>query len=299
MPNANIDLVRELLASSGLDLPSVEEQRAALEATAGAVAPPEAVSVEPTRLGGRAAEWLIPSPASDQVVLYLHGGGYCIGSINSHRGLCGRLALAFGGRVANLDYRLAPEHPFPAAVDDAVAAYTDLLDHGVRPGQVAVAGDSAGGGLTVAALLAIRDASLPMPAAGVCLSPWVDLTQSGPSHQSRAEVDPMVTTAGLDTMAAAYLADQLATEPLASPVFADLTGLPPLLLQVGDAEVLLDDSIRLRDAAEAAGVDVTLDIWDEMIHVFQAFPAELLPESDESLARIATFLTQRLDGGPT
>jgi len=295
MGNANIELIREIVAGSGLGAGSIDDQRAGMEATAGAVPPPDTVVVEPTTVAGRPAEWVTPrAGASDRVVLYLHGGGYCIGSLATHRNLVSRLALAYGGRVLNLDYRLAPEHPFPAAVDDAVGAYRELLDSGRSPSQIAVAGDSAGGGLTVAALVAIRQQGLPQPAAGVCLSPWVDLTQSAATYVSRAEVDPMVTKDGLDVMAAAYLGEASLNEPLASPLFADLAGLAPLLVHVGDAEVLLDDALALRDTARAAGVDVTFDLWPEMIHVFQAFPAELLPESDLSITAIAAFLDQQL-----
>jgi acetyl esterase/lipase len=196
--------------------------------------------------------------------------------------------------VLNLDYRLAPEDPFPAAIDDVLGAYRELLAAGWSPARIAIAGDSAGGGLTVASLVAIRQQVLPLPAAGVCLSPWVDLTQSSATYVSRADVDPMVTKDGLDVMAAAYLGEASLNEPLASPLFADLAGLPPLLVHVGDAEVLLDDSLALRDTARAAGVDVTFDLWPEMIHVFQAFPAELLPESDLSIAGVADFLDERL-----
>jgi phosphinothricin tripeptide acetyl hydrolase len=296
MANANIDLIREIVSGAGLGAATLDEQRAGMEATAGAMPPLDSVSVEVTTMAGRPAEWLTPKDGcSDHVVLYLHGGGYCMGSINTHRNLASRLAAALEGRVLNLDYRLAPEHPFPAAIDDAVGAYRELLDAGCSPGQIAIAGDSAGGGLTVATLVAIRQQGLPRPGAGVCLSPWVDLTQSAATYVSRADVDPLVDKAGLDLMAAAYLGTTSLNEPLASPLFADLAGLPPLLVQVGDAEVLLDDALALRDTARAAGVDVTFDLWPEMVHVFQAFPAELLPESDLSIAKVADFLRDRLD----
>ncbi len=295
MPNPNIEAIRQMVAASGLDAGTIPEQRQAMEATAGMQRLPDGVTVETTTVAGRPAEWIAPdTDANQSVVIYLHGGAYCIGSLSTHRNLVSRLALAYGGRVLNLDYRLAPEDPHPAAIDDVVAAYCELLDHGLDPSDMALAGDSAGGGLTVAALLAIRDAALPMPAAAVCLSPWADLTQSASTFDTRAEADPMVTKAMLDEMADAYLAGRPATDPLASPALGDLTGLPPLLVQVGDAEVLLDDSIRLRDAALAAGVEVTLDVWPDMIHVFQAFPPELLPESDQSLTKVGAFLAAHL-----
>jgi len=297
MANANIDMIRQLVASSGLDEPTIADQRAGLERTAGALPAPDGVTVVATTLGGRPAERITPvngGPAAASVVLYLHGGGYCIGSLSTHRNLAGRLALARGGPVVTLDYRLAPEHPFPAAVDDAVAAYRELLDGDTPATSIAIAGDSAGGGLTVATLLALRAAGLPQPAAAACLSPWTDLTQSGATYLSRAEADPLITRAGLDAMAGAYLDGHPADDPLASPLFADLTGLPPLVVHVGDAEMLLDDAVRLSDHAVTAGVDLTLRVWDDMIHVFQAFPPELLPESDASIAAIAEFLDDHL-----
>lgn len=295
MADVNVQSLREIAESSGLSAPSLEERRAALDASAGAMPVPDGVIVEPTTVADRPAEWLSPiRPTEDGVVLYLHGGGYCLGSIHSHRNLAARIALAFGGRVLTLDYRLAPEHPYPAALDDARRAYAELLGSVTSPERIAVAGDSAGGGLTVALLLGLRDAGLPQPAAAVCLSPWVDLTQSASTYASRADVDPFVDKLGLDLMAAAYSAGATVYEPLVSPLFGDMRGLAPLLVQVGDAEVLLDDALALRDTARAAGVDVTFDHWPDMVHVFQAFPPEILPQSDESIDKVGTYLRQRL-----
>lgn len=295
MTHPGMAMVRDIYASTRKAATSILEERAGLEATVGLLPPIGGVTVEPATVGGRRAEW-ITSHGSDrsQVLLYLHGGGYCIGSINTHRNLAGRLALATGVAVCNLDYRLAPEHPFPAAIDDTVSAYRQLLDGGTAPASIAIGGDSAGGGLTLATLLALRAEGTALPGAAVCLSPWTDLTQSAASYDTRVEVEPMVTKAGLDAMAEAYLAGTPATEPLASPRYADLTGLPPLMVEVGDAEVLLDDSITLAEQARAAGVDVTLRVWPELCHVFQAFPPEIIPESDESIAAIAAFLRDRL-----
>jgi monoterpene epsilon-lactone hydrolase len=295
MADVNVQSLREIAESSGLSAPSLEERRAALDASAGAMPVPDGVIVEPTTVADRPAEWLSPiRPTEDGVVLYLHGGGYCLGSIHSHRNLAARIALAFGGRVLTLDYRLAPEHPYPAALDDARRAYAELLGSVTSPERIAVAGDSAGGGLTVALLLGLRDAGLPQPAAAVCLSPWVDLTQSASTYASRADVDPFVDKLGLDLMAAAYSAGATVYEPLVSPLFGDMRGLAPQLVQVGDAEVLLDDALALRDTARAAGVDVTFDHWPDMVHVFQAFPPEILPQSDESIDKVGTYLRQRL-----
>jgi phosphinothricin tripeptide acetyl hydrolase len=190
------------------------------------------------------------------------------------------------------DYRLAPEHPFPAAVEDAVSAYRWLMAQRIAPARIVIAGDSAGGGLAVATLLALRDTGVSLPAAGVCISPWVDLTGSGQSYATRADVDPIVTRDGIDRMALAYLAGKDAKAPLASPLFADLHGLPPLLVQVGDAEVLLDDAVQLAARAKAAGVDATLDIWDEMIHVWHWF-FPMLDEGQSAIDRIGQFVQAR------
>jgi monoterpene epsilon-lactone hydrolase len=295
MAHTGIDLIRQMLGDAGLDDGDIYVRRASLEALAGSVPAPDGVAVEPTTLGGRPAEWIVPEGVGrERVVLYLHGGGYCEGSLNTHRNLAGRIALATQCAVCALDYRLAPEHPFPAAVDDASAAYRQLIDDGGEPDSIAIAGDSAGGGLTVATLLALRDGGDLMPAAAVCLSPWVDLTQSSGTYETRADLDPMCTREGLTTMADAYLVDTDPTTPLASPAFADLSDLPPLMIEVGDDEVLLADSMTLADRARAAGVEVDLTIWTDMIHVFHAFPGELVPESDESLAAIGTFLRSHL-----
>ena len=258
-------------------------------------APPEAdIKCEPVSAGGVKAEWIsAPGAVPGRAVLYLHGGGYVVGSIKTHRDLMGRVARTAKARVLGLDYRLAPEHPFPAAVDDSVAAYRWMLQQDLSPSRIAVAGDSAGGGLVVATLVAIRDAKLPMPATGVCLSPWVDLEGIGESMKTRAHADPVVQREGLTQMAAAYLGGKDARTPLAAPLYADLKGLPPLLIQVGDAETLLDDSNRLAQRARAAGVQVKLEVWPEMIHVFQLF-AGFLPEGQQAVDGIGQYLGQQL-----
>ena len=292
MSHAGVETISALLAESGLSSSSIAEQREALDGMAAASPPPEGVTVEPVSLAGRPGEWLTPEvDTADGVVLYLHGGGYCIGSLGSHRGLGGRLAIATGCPVVTLDYRLAPEHPFPAAVDDATAAYRDLLAIGAAPEQVAIAGDSAGGGLTVATLLALRAAGTPLPAAAVCLSPWADLTQSSPAYGRLEGMDPMLSKAGLDLMAEAYLGETDPRTELASPLFAErLEGLPPIRVEAGEHEVLLDDSVRLTERLQRAGVDASLTVWPEMIHVFQAFPGSVIPEADQSIAAVGSFL---------
>ncbi len=262
----------------------------------------EAVTIRPERAGRRVntggvpAEWaLAPGARDERVLVYVHGGGYAMGSLATHRALCARLSRLGRMRVLSVAYRLAPEHPHPAAVEDAVAAVRWLYAQGFAPSHVAIGGDSAGGGLTLATLIALRDAGDPLPAAGVCISPWTDLSASGASIQTKASVDPMVTEGPLRAMAAAYLGGRDPRTPLASPLFADLRGLPPLLVQVGDAEILLDDATRLASRARDAGVDVTLEVWEEMFHVWHAF-AEILPEAARACERIAAWLEPRLSG---
>jgi len=295
MASAELQMVIDMLRGGPVPRDqSIQQQRAALDSlTELAPAQPDA-SFVPTEIAGRPAAWIVADGArEDLTLLYLHGGGYCIGSLKTHRGLATDLSRAGAVRVLLLDYRLGPEHPFPAAVDDAVAAYRTLLDSGLAARQIAVGGDSAGGGLTAATLLAGRDAGLPPPAAGVLLSPWLDLTLSGESMDGKASLDPLVQRAPLQRMADAYLAGADPRTPLASPLFADLAGLPPLLVHVGSAETLLDDATRFTTRARAADVDVTLDVWDDMIHVWHAF-GFILPEARAANQAIGAFLQQRL-----
>ena len=234
------------------------------------------VVVEPVSVGPLRAEWLsVPGADRNAAILYLHGGGYVIGSLDSHRHLVAEAARAARCWGLSLDYRLAPEHPFPAAVEDAVAGYRFLLARGIRPGHIAIAGDSAGGGLVVAAMLAIRDAGLAQPACGWCISPWVDMEATGDTMDSKAAADPTVQKAGILDMAGMYLNGADPRSPLAAPIYADLRGLAPLLIQVGAAETLLDDAIRLAKLAGAADVRLDLQIWPEMIHVWHLFHPEL------------------------
>jgi acetyl esterase/lipase len=286
-------IVQMLRAQRTLQEPSVEQMRTGMEAMVQMAPVPADVERVSVTANGVPAEWVsTPGVDPQRVVLYLHGGGYVIGSINTHRDLAQRISRAAAARVLLIGYRLAPEHPHPAAVEDATAAYRWLLAQGVSPAKLAIAGDSAGGGLTVATLVALRDAGQPLPAAAVCLSPWVDLEGLGESMTSKADVDPMVQRGPLLRMAAMYLNGQNPRTPLAAPLHADLRGLPPMLIQVGTAETLLDDSTRLAERARAAGVDVTLEPWDDMIHVWQAF-AMLLPEGQQAIDGIGTFIRQR------
>jgi acetyl esterase/lipase len=273
----------------------IESMRASMDALTSATPLPEDVKLEAVEAGGVPAEWTAaPGADSGRVVVYFHGGGYTIGSIQSHRPLVARLARATGARVLSVAYRLAPEHPYPAAVEDAVAAYRHVVANGVPPSRVAIAGDSAGGGLTAACLVALRDAGDPLPAAGVCLSPWLDLSLSGGSWQTKADLDPLLQRAAIEMMADAYLAGADPTSATASPLFADLSGLPPVLVQVGTRETLLDDATGFAERARAAGVDVELDVWEDMIHVWHAF-ADLLPEARDAIDRVAAYLAARLD----
>lgn len=255
---------------------------------------PENAQSEPADVHGIPGEWVSGRNVSgDGAILYLHGGGYVIGSIDTHRGLAARLSMAANARVLVVDYRLAPEHPFPAAVDDALTAYRWLLEAGFDASNLAVAGDSAGGGLTVAALIAARNAGLPRPGAAVCISPWVDMEALGESMQTKADADPMVQKAGILRMAGFYLGDADPRDPLAAPMHADLSGLPPLLIQVGSAETLLSDSIRLADKAREDGVAVTLEESSDMIHVWHLF-APMLSEGQEAIERAGAFITEHV-----
>lgn len=248
------------------------------------------IEVETLMLAGRDAEWLrAPGIRDGRAILYLHGGGYVVGSPHTHRSLAGEVSRAAQAAVLLIDYRLAPEHPFPAAVEDGVAAFRWLLAQGFAATETAIAGDSAGGGLAVATLMSARDQGVPMPGAAVCISPWSDMTCSNASYQTRADADPIVSSGGITQMAELYLQGADPTNPLASPNLGDLRGLPPLLIHVGRDEILLDDAIQLDGKAKTAGVDSTLEVWDAMIHVWHAFHP-MLPEGKAGIERVGEFL---------
>ena len=296
MSSHEIKQVRELLASEpDPKTMSLADSRADFDEQGRQFPLPEGLSIEPWNAGGVPAQWFRAKNAhTDAAMLYLHGGGYMVGSSTSHRHLIAALSEASGVAVLAPDYRLGPEHPFPAAVEDAVAAYQWLLQQPHPPNRIVIAGDSAGGGLTVATMLALGDRRIALPAAGFCLSPWADLTNTAESYTTRSAADPVLTRERLDEMAAAYLQGQDARSPLASPIFADLAGLPPLLIQVGSDEVLFDDSIHLEACAKAAGVEVRLEVWEEMIHVWHYF-YPLLAEGREAIARIGEFVRTQID----
>ena len=221
---------------------------------------------------GVPAEWTWTAAADHaRVVLYLHGGGYVFGSISSHRHLVAEIGRASGSRTLAIDYRLAPENPFPAAVDDALASYRFLLEKGFDPRRIALVGDSAGGGLVVSTLVAIKEAGLPQPVCGWVISPWVDMEASGETFVSRSDTDPMVKREIIVNFAQTYLNGADPRSPFASPIHADLRGIAPLLIHVGASEVLLDDSLKLARTAGAADVSVRLEIWPEMVHIWHVF----------------------------
>nr|AUF80930.1 lipolytic enzyme [uncultured bacterium] len=268
---------------------SVEERRAAYEQIATVL--PVAGDVERGKASanGVPGEWFTPpGVAGDITVYWLHGGGYYMGSVNTYANTIAQIAAACEARAFAIDYRLAPENPFPAGLDDAVAGYRWLLEQGVDPARLVIGGDSAGGGLSLATLQRLREAGNPLPAATVLLSPWTDLDITGESIKTRRDADPSIDPARLPDFAREYHPDGDLRDPLVSPLYADFMGLPPMLIQVGDAEVLLDDSTRVYERAEAAGVDVTLEVNDEMIHVFQMF-APMLPEAVAAIERIGEF----------
>ncbi|SEQ59169.1 alpha/beta hydrolase [Thalassovita taeanensis] len=253
-------------------------------------------TAHPVNAAGIDAAWLFPAQDSDNVVLYFHGGGYQLGSISSHLDLMSRLSLTSQARVLGFNYRLAPEHKFPSAVEDSVLVYRWLLDQGIEPNRIAFAGDSAGAGLAVATLLQSRTEGLPMPACAVLLSPWLDMEAKGETFVSRAAVDPLTQRDKLLLMARTYLGrGGNPLDPLASPIHGDLTGLPPMLIHVGDHETILDDSRAFLPLAKKAGIEVELVIWPEMIHHFQVFPE--LPEARQSVEQIGSYLNQQFARG--
>lgn len=297
MPSAEAQQLAAMFraAPPPLETPDVTQMRANMEGMAALGGAEPGTALEPADAGGVPAEWSVaPGASRTRAILYLHGGGYVIGSIATHRGLVSRLSAASGAAGFAIDYRLAPEHPFPAAVDDAVAAYRWLLGQGTEPGRIAIAGDSAGGGLTIATLLALRDAGAPLPACAVTFSPWTDLALEGRSMDERDARDPMVHRPGLQQMAGWYLAGQDARQPLASPIHGDLRGLPPLLIQVGTEETLYDDAVRLAVRAVEAGVPTAFEPYPEMFHVFQIFG--MLPEAHAAVKAAGAFIARHTGG---
>jgi acetyl esterase/lipase len=273
----------------------VQKSRDGLEDLAKMVKVPKDVKVEPINADGVPAEWVsAPEAIETNVILYLHGGGYVSGSINSHRELVSRISRTSKARVLIINYRLAPEHPFPAAVEDSTKAYKWLIEkQNINPEKIIIAGDSAGGGLTFTTLLNLRDNEIPLPAAAVGLSPWTDLGITGETYRTKRKEDVMVSYDGIIFDALLYLEETDYRNPLASPLYGNLQGLPPILILVGTAELLLDDSKRFAERAKEAGVDITLDIWDDMPHVFPAFAA-FAPEGQDAIEKIGEFIRKHL-----
>ena len=289
MSKSEMDAVRELLRSEPRPA-GFAERRERIDAIGSASSPARDIRLEPTVANGIPAEWsLAPGSDHSRVLLFFHGGGYCSGSIMSHRGMVTEAGRAAGLRTLAVAYRLAPEHPFPAAIEDARAAYRFLIEQGIPTSNIVVGGDSAGGGLTLALMIILRDAGQPLPGCGWLVSPWVDLQMTGASLDEKADIDPLISKAYLDELAAAYLAGTDAANPLVSPLRADLAGLPPLLVQVGSAETLLDDAVRLARRAGAADVCINIEIWPHMIHAWHLWAAQL-EDGRRALASAGAFI---------
>jgi acetyl esterase/lipase len=273
---------------------SVEQMRADWDALFASETPSDTPSDTPPAeeipAAGLPATWFHPpNSRRDRVMLYLHGGGFKLGSVRSHRAMIVRLAAAAGCAALALDYRLAPEHKFPAPVEDTVDAYYWLLDQGFAPEHIVFAGDSAGGGLALSTMVSLRNQATALPAAGAVMSAWTDLTASGASYETRAAADPIHQRGMILATAKSYLGGTDAKNPLASPLFADLQGLPPLLMQVGGRETVLDDTLDFAAKAKQAGVAVDVSVYEKMIHVFQQFAPDLA-EANQAIAEIAAFL---------
>lgn len=288
-----IDEVRALLKSQPRPT-SLAERRERLDTVASAYGVASDISFEQVRIGQCEAQWSI-APGSDpgRVLLYLHGGGYCSGSIRSHRGMVSETGRAAGVRTLALGYRLAPEHPFPAALEDAVAAVEHLLRMDIPAGRIAIGGDSAGGGLTLATLVRLRDAGRPLPACAWLVSPWIDLEMTGKSIDTKDADDPLIHRAYLQELASAYCGGESPRNPLISPVHADLRGLPPMLVQVGSAETLLDDAVAIVERFGEADVSATLEIWPRMIHAWHLWSARLTA-GRQAMASAGAYIGARL-----
>jgi acetyl esterase/lipase len=298
MPSFRSQIIQRIMRDARDALLSnlpVEERRRRFDAAARrAIRIPRCLSLRTVSARGVPADWLEPDDAEPgRAILYLHGGAYTIGSPTTHRGLAGRIACSSRARLLLIDYRLAPEHPFPAALDDALSSFTWLVEKGYSPGHIAIGGDSAGGGLSLATALALRDRQESLPAALFLLSPWTDLTFSGDSIHTRASRDPLLEIDSDGWQVDEYTGSHPVTHPYISPLFADLHGLPPAFIQVGSEEILYDDASRVEQKMNAAGVKNQFEVWDGMWHVFQGF-APYVPEAAIAIDRIGAFLNQHL-----
>lgn len=298
MPSFRSRIIQRIMRDSKdalLGSQPIEVRRRRFDAAARrAIRVPRNVCLQTVSANGVPSDWLEPDNAvPGRAVLYLHGGAYVIGSPATHRGLAGLIAQTSQARLLLVDYRLAPEHPFPAGLEDALAAYHWLLEKGFLTEHIAIGGDSAGGGLTLSTALSLRDNQEKMPAALFLLSPWTDLTFSGDSIRTRADRDPLLHLNDEGWLVNIYANGRPLTHPYVSPLFGDLHDLPPTFIQVGTEEILYDDSSRLEQKARLAGVDVTLETWPGMWHVFQGF-APYVPESRQAIEKIAEFIRARL-----
>ena len=292
--------VRQMLAEliGGADTPFME-RRAQSEKFAAAFVTPPGIAIEPGTLGGIPVEWIHPDGAErDRVFFHVHGGGYVLGDPAGSRPFTTEFARLAKSRVVSVDYRLAPEHPFPAAVNDSLAAYAALLASGQKASGISIGGESAGGGLAVATLIAARDAKLAMPSSLVAISPWTDMACNAESFRTLAQADPLLTARSLKEMADAYIQNGDPRAATASPALGDLTGLPPMLIHVGGDEVLLDDARALYRRAREDGVDAKIEIWPGMIHVWHMFHP-MLPEGAEAIAHLAAFVRERWSAAAT
>ncbi|NRD79513.1 alpha/beta hydrolase [Bacillus sp. BRMEA1] len=272
---------------------NLEAARKGLEAMSALTPVAPDIKVEKTIIDGIQAEWVsAPNALEDRVFLYLHGGGYIMGSCNTHRYLASKLSRSTKARVLVPEYRLAPEHPFPAAMEDAVRVYQWLISTGYSPEKTVIGGDSAGGGLTLSTLLSLKDMGEKFPAATVLLSPWTDLEGTGDSMITRKEADPWLSPEPTKASPQLYIRDLDPRHPLVSPIYADLEGLPPMIIQVGNDEILLDDSVRLANRAREAGIEVDIKIWDDMWHVFQTFT---IPEGQQAIDEIGEYVEGKLN----
>jgi acetyl esterase/lipase len=274
----------------------IDKLRLDFEAISTKMRPADGVQIRHANIAGIECDWLVPEGCDDAPVLYyLHGGAYVMGSPKTHRRMVSHIIRRAGMRALLPDYRLAPEHPFPASLEDSTSVYRALIKGGADPTNMAIGGDSAGGNLAMATLLALRDTGDPLPATCFLLSPWLDLAAKGESHETRAEHDPWFRPEDMPEVVKKYCSEYDLKNPLVSPVYADASDLPPTLIQVGDHEILLSDSIRLADNIEKAGGEVTLQIWPEMWHVFQFFIGQM-PESKKAIKRIAEYLRLQFGG---
>lgn len=291
-PREFLKLLKSKKDSQGTK-PSIEDLRIEMDETAKRIPLAEGVSTHTADLNGVPCVRLEPATKSDTHILYMHGGGYIIGSPQSHMAFTSVLAKQAGANVWSIDYRLAPETPFPGALDDVVSSYQALLEIAGSADKIVIAGDSAGGGLTAASMLKAKNLGLPMPAALAMMSPFTDLSLSGDTHDTCVGRDFLADKETLDEMVEYYVADGDNKDPFASPLFGDLAGLPDMLIHVGSEEVLLSDSTRLAERAGGAGVSVELKVWPDMPHVFQLY-AKFLEAGDQSLTEIADWIAEKL-----